>query len=79
MKVEISEKEHDYLRSILGMDDRLKTERLLNAAAARAKEFRDPDADIVRSILEALKLAQFDALMESAMLSMEIGDTPDES
>ena len=74
MKIELTIKEHVYLRTIIGMDQRLKNERLLNAAASRAgKHFNDPDMDLVDGILRALGNGQLDDLMEQAILQIDIG------
>jgi len=74
MQVELTIKEHDYLRTLIGMDQRLKNERLLNAAASRAgKGFSDPDMLLVDGILNALGAGQLDHLIEQATLQIEIG------
>lgn len=74
MNVELTVKEHDYLRTLVGMDHRLKNERLLNAAASRAgKGFSDPDMLLVDGILNAFSDGQLKHLIEQATLQIEIG------
>ena len=72
--IELTEKEYDYLRTLVGMDHRLKNERLLNAAASRAgKGFSDPDMLLVDGILNAMGDGQLKALIEQATLQIDIG------
>jgi len=79
MKIELTTKEHDYLRTIIGMDQRLKNERLLNAAASKNQHFNDPDMVTVDGILRALVQGQFDDLLEHAILQSDIGGLDDEN
>lgn len=71
--IELTDKEYDYLRTILGMDQRLKNERLLNAAASSSRNFSDPDMMLVDGILNALGEGQLNALIEQATLQIDIG------
>ena len=71
--IELTAKEYDYLRTILGMDQRLKNERLLNAAASSSRNFSDPDMMLVDGILNALGEGQLNALIEQATLQIDIG------
>ena len=71
--IELTAKEYDYLRTILGMDQRLKNERLLNAAASSSRNFSDPDMMLVDGILNAMGEGQLNALIEQATLQIDIG------
>ena len=72
MKIELTAREHDYLRSLVGMDKRLKIERNLNAGASNNRHFSDPDMFVVDGILEALGKGQLENLLDRAFLEMEI-------
>ena len=73
MNIELTAKEYDYLRTIIGMDQRLKNERLLNAAASSSRNFSDPDMILVDGILDAMVDGQLKDLIEQATLQIEIG------
>ncbi len=66
MIINITEKQHDYLRTIVGMDLRVKNERLLNAAS-NGSCFHDPESDFINDLLARLKEGQLDHLMDVAI------------
>ena len=66
MKIELTGKEYEYLRTIIGMDQRLKNERILNAAASKSRGFSDSDMMVVDGILNALVQGQLEDIIEKA-------------
>lgn len=70
MKIELTGKEYEYLRTIIGMDHRLKIERQLNAAASKSRNFIDPEIMVVDGIMKALVEGQLQELIENATLQI---------
>ena len=72
MKVEIEQKHFNYLMTIVGFDQKIKTDRMMQAASNRTK-YDDPDLRTADEVLQRLREASFDSLVESAKLKINIG------
>ncbi len=66
MIIDITEKQHAYLRTIVGMDLRVKSERMLHAASHNS-DYYDPETEIISGLLDRLKEGQLDHLMDVAI------------